>query len=82
MFLTFMPGAQTNETDKILNFHSLSINGEKKLVFSKNVRHFVICSYIFKIAVRALSSVILNLKLFEFFVVDGASPRFQPAVFI
>ena len=46
------------------------------LFIEKNVRHFFIYGYIFKIAVFTLASVILNLKIFEFFVLDGQSSKF------
>ena len=67
--------ARTDETLKFfnLNFPFLATNGEKKLVFLLWFLH----AYLYKIVVYALASVILNLKLFEFFVLDGPSPRFH-----
>ena len=75
-----MPRARTDETLKISTF-IIGKNGEKKsflFIFLKNARHFVIYAYVFKNAVCTLANVILNLKLFDFFVLDGPSPRFHP----
>ena len=75
MFLTPIPRAGNKETLKLKFF--LASNRGKKLFFFFNVGHFVIYAYIFKVEVRALASVILNLKVFEFFVLDGPSLRFH-----
>ena len=79
MFLTPMPRARTDETLKFSNsiFFFCQQTVKKYSFLLKNVDHFVISAYKFEITVCALARLILNLKLFECFILDGPSPRFH-----